>query len=112
MPPTPRSYPAYKPSGVEWLGDVPGHWEVRRLKAVCQLAYGDSLPSDARSDGAIRVYGSNGSVGTHIAENTRAPCVIIGRKGSFGKVHFSERPVFAIDTTYYVDERHCINNLA
>ena len=27
-----RPYPAYKPSGVEWLGDVPEHWEVRRLK--------------------------------------------------------------------------------
>jgi type I restriction enzyme S subunit len=25
-------YPEYKPSGVEWLGDVPEHWEVRRLK--------------------------------------------------------------------------------
>ncbi len=23
-------YPAYKPSGVEWLGDVPAHWGVRR----------------------------------------------------------------------------------
>ena len=22
-----------KPSGVEWLGDVPEHWEVRRLKS-------------------------------------------------------------------------------
>ena len=28
-----QPYPAYKPSGVEWLGDVPAHWEVRRLKA-------------------------------------------------------------------------------
>ena len=27
-----KSYPAYKPSGVEWLGEVPAHWEVRRLK--------------------------------------------------------------------------------
>ena len=26
------SYPVYKPSGVEWLGEVPMHWEVRRLK--------------------------------------------------------------------------------
>ena len=25
-------YPAYRPSGVEWLGDVPEHWEVGRLK--------------------------------------------------------------------------------
>ena len=25
-------YPAYRPSGVAWLGDVPGHWDVSRLK--------------------------------------------------------------------------------
>ena len=28
---TGQPYPAYKPSGVEWLGDVPAHWEVLRL---------------------------------------------------------------------------------
>ena len=27
-----RYYPEYTPSGVEWLGDVPAHWEVRPLK--------------------------------------------------------------------------------
>ena len=26
------AYAEYKPSGVEWLGDVPAHWEVKRLK--------------------------------------------------------------------------------
>lgn len=26
-----KPYPAYKDSGVEWLGKVPAHWEVRRL---------------------------------------------------------------------------------
>ena len=30
-------YPKYKPSGVEWLGDVPEHWEVRRLKHMCHV---------------------------------------------------------------------------
>ena len=29
-------YPAYKPSGVSWLGDVPAHWEVRPGRAVFQ----------------------------------------------------------------------------
>ena len=29
---TGRPYPAYKDSGVEWLGKVPEHWEVRRAK--------------------------------------------------------------------------------
>ena len=27
---TGQPYPAYKPSGVEWLGDVPEHWGMRR----------------------------------------------------------------------------------
>ena len=31
---TPHPYPAYKPSSVPWLGDVPGHWRVRRIKTV------------------------------------------------------------------------------
>ena len=26
-----KPYPAMKDSGVEWLGAVPEHWEVRRL---------------------------------------------------------------------------------
>ncbi len=32
-----KPYPAYKPSGVEWLGDIPAHWEVKRLKHVAKL---------------------------------------------------------------------------
>ena len=34
---TGRPYPAYKDSGVEWLGKVPEHWEVRRLGTVAGL---------------------------------------------------------------------------
>lgn len=28
------AYPAYKDSGVPWLGELPAHWEVRRLKSA------------------------------------------------------------------------------
>jgi len=31
-PRTGKPYPRYKSSGVEWLADVPEHWEIRRLK--------------------------------------------------------------------------------
>ncbi len=31
------SYPTYKDSGVEWLGDVPEHWEVQRMATVADL---------------------------------------------------------------------------
>ncbi|MEI6674504.1 MAG: restriction endonuclease subunit S [Verrucomicrobiota bacterium] len=30
-------YPKYKPSGVEWLGEVPEHWEVKPLKVVASF---------------------------------------------------------------------------
>ena len=30
-------YPEYKDSGVEWLGEVPSHWQVRRLKHACTV---------------------------------------------------------------------------
>lgn len=29
-------YPEYKASGVEWLGAIPEHWSVERLKRVCR----------------------------------------------------------------------------
>ncbi|MBI1296931.1 restriction endonuclease subunit S [bacterium] len=29
---TQRAYPAYKDSGVEWLGEIPAHWQVTRLR--------------------------------------------------------------------------------
>jgi type I restriction enzyme S subunit len=38
--PTPTKrhpYPRYKPSGVDWLGDVPEHWEAKRLKMAVHL---------------------------------------------------------------------------
>ena len=40
MTTTSHSYPAYKPSGVAWIGDVPAHWEVRRLRSVADVING------------------------------------------------------------------------
>src|SRR3989442_235380 len=41
LPPSARRrfkpYPAYKDPGVEWLGEVPAHWKVRRLKHLASL---------------------------------------------------------------------------
>jgi type I restriction enzyme, S subunit len=106
-----KPYPAYKDSGVPWLGEVPEHWEVRRMKQVCRFAYGDSLPTETRKHGEIAVFGSNGRVGFHYTANTHTPCIVIGRKGSFGKVNFSADPVFAIDTTFFIDDRFTKANL-
>lgn len=106
-----KRYPAYRDSGVEWLGEVPAHWDALKLKRVCSFSYGESLASDARIDGEVEVYGSNGPVGVHDRANTLSPCLVIGRKGSFGKVNYSAAPVFAIDTTFFVDRRATRANL-
>ena len=50
-------YPACKPSGVPWLGDVPEHWEVRRLKYLCSrsVLYGANVPAVHYQPYGIRV---------------------------------------------------------
>ena len=45
-----QTYPAYKDSGVEWLGDVPEHWDIKRIKETANLINGypfDSTLFDA-----------------------------------------------------------------
>lgn len=42
------AYRKYKDSGVEWLGDVPEHWEVKRLKTSAKyfVSNVDKVPSE------------------------------------------------------------------
>ena len=48
-----KSYPEYKPSGVEWLGEIPGHWKLMRLKFVSWVNMGQSPSSeDCNSEGS------------------------------------------------------------
>jgi type I restriction modification DNA specificity protein len=35
-----KAYPAYKDSGVPWLGEIPAHWEVRKTKFAAALRSG------------------------------------------------------------------------
>ena len=46
MPSSLQPYPAYKPSGVKWLGDVPEHWEVRRTKTVLRERSQKGFPDE------------------------------------------------------------------
>ena len=41
-----KPYPAYKDSGVEWLGRVPEHWELRRLKHMARFSGGGTPTRD------------------------------------------------------------------
>ena len=75
-----------------------------KTKRLSKLAYGDSLPNEQRIKGDVPVFGSNGKVGYHNCSNTISPVIIVGRKGSYGKLNYSDLPSFVIDTAYYIDE--------
>ncbi|MEN5005238.1 restriction endonuclease subunit S [Stenotrophomonas indicatrix] len=46
-----------KPSGTEWLGEVPEHWEVQRLKNVANVVLGKMLTTEAKAgDGDFKSY--------------------------------------------------------
>lgn len=42
-----------KPSGIDWLGDIPQHWELRRLKTAGTIIMGQSPPSSECNDDGI-----------------------------------------------------------
>lgn len=55
-----KPYPAYKESGVERLGAIPAHWEIRHLKHLTSLN-SESLPEDT-DPGLEMVYVDIGGV--------------------------------------------------
>lgn len=82
---------------------IQSKWPLKRFSTQLTLEYGKSLPEKSRREGHVSVMGSNGLVGTHNEHLMTGPAIIIGRKGSVGKVTRVSNDCFPIDTTYYVN---------
>ncbi len=80
-----------KPSGVEWLGDVPEHWELRRLKTLSWMRSGESITSlSIEPTGTYPVYGGNGIRGYAAEFTHEGEYALIGRQGALcGNVHLA-----------------------
>lgn len=65
-------YPKYKDSGVEWLGEVPAHWEVRRLKSRIRNI---TIRVTSRRSKVIALEDVEGWTGHHVIQSadTNAP---------------------------------------
>jgi type I restriction enzyme M protein len=81
---------------------VNGNITKRKFSEIATLEYGASLPEKNRNHGKYPVLGSNGIVGYHNSFLIEGPAVIVGRKGSSGKVAYIKDNCFPIDTTFYV----------
>lgn len=54
--PTYPPYPAYKPSGLDWLGAIPAHWEMKRLKHIAEVVLGKMLQNGKQGDDELKPY--------------------------------------------------------
>lgn len=94
------AYPEYKNSGVEWLGEIPKHWNVTRLKHLAQIKNGQDYKGVEAASG----YPVMGSGGQFIYTTTFVydkESVLLGRKGTIDKPLYINEPFWTVDTMYY-----------
>ena len=86
-----------KPSGVEWLGTVPEHWAVRRVKTLCSMRSGESITAESiETTGEYPVYGGNGLRGYASSYTHDGAFALIGRQGALcGNVHVARGKFWA-----------------
>lgn len=78
------------------------NYPLVEIGEICTFEYGKPLKQETRVPGEYPVFGSNGIVGFHNEYLVEAPFLIVGRKGSAGEVHYSEKSGYPIDTTFYI----------
>lgn len=104
-------YPKYKDSGVEWIGEVPEHWELTPLKHLADFINGDAFkPSEWSESGTpiIRIQNLNGSEEFNFYDGTiddrylvRSGDLLFGWSGnrgtSFGPFLWSAEGLYALN---------------
>jgi type I restriction enzyme S subunit len=87
-----------KDSGIEWLGEIPKHWEVKRLKNVANYIQTGITPPSENSDyydGKIPWYGPGGFNGDTVLRN---PAKYITQKA----VDDNEAKVFPVNSVFMI----------
>ena len=81
-------YPAYQPSSVEWLGDVPSHWEVVQLGRIGAFSKGSGgTKEDEVPDGVPCVrYGDLYTTHKYFVSQTRS-CVSPEKASAYTPIH-------------------------
>lgn len=99
-----------KDSGIEWLGEIPEHWELKKLKYVANLKSGNNIVSEQiMESGDFPVYGGNGLRGYFFEYTHEGSHILIGRQGAYcgnikygnGKFWASEHAVVISPLVYF-----------
>ncbi len=88
-----------KPTGIDWLPQIPAHWRMLKIKYVATLKSGSNLTSEQISEtGSYPVYGGNGLRGYYSDYNVNGNHVIIGRQGALcGNINYAFNKFWATD---------------
>lgn len=90
----------FKPSGVEWIGDIPGHWEVRRLKFLARIKNGQDF-KEVEAESGYPVIGSGGQFAYASEFMYEGESVLFGRKGTVDKPLYINGRFWTVDTMFY-----------
>ena len=72
-----------KDSGIDWIGEIPEHWEVVKLKFYASIDSGDAISNEQiDNDGEYPVFGGGEIMGYYSQYNTDEDKLIIGRVGA------------------------------
>ena len=77
-------------------------WREVKLGEVTVLNYGKALKAQDRILGEIPVYSSAGITGYHNTPLVNSKGIVVGRKGTIGKIYKTKTPFCCIDTAYYI----------
>lgn len=73
-----------KDSGIDWIGQIPAHWEVKKVKHFGRNRSGDGITnSQLEDDGTYEVWGGNGLMGYSDQYNVDGDYIVIGRVGAY-----------------------------
>lgn len=86
-----------------------GDWANTSWGNLVELKYGKSLKGYKDSSGEFPVFGTNGPVGWCDKPLCNYPSVIVGRKGAYRGIHYSDKPFYVIDTAFFVYPKADIN---
>ncbi|MBK9273050.1 MAG: restriction endonuclease subunit S [Flavobacteriales bacterium] len=88
-----------KESGIGWLGKVPKHWSICKLKRLVSMKSGDFISaSSIGDDGPYLVYGGNGVRGTAESYTHDGDFVLIGRQGALcGNINYANGKFWATE---------------
>lgn len=71
------------------------------LSKLATIKYGKNQKKVLSEDGNIPIYGTGGLMGYATTALYDKPSVLIGRKGTIGKVKYVEHPFWTVDTLFY-----------